>query len=155
MGAWGTAISSNDTYSDVYSTFFDLYNDGLDVVEISAMLVAANQDIISDRYASNNFWFALAKAQWESKQLDVDVLNRVKEVIESGIDLEIGRELGADKKDIEKRQVLLKKFLQDLHIERRKPKPTKAKITFDPVFEKGDCLSFKLESGNFGGAVVL
>jgi hypothetical protein len=28
MGAWGTAISSNDTYADIDEEFFDLYNDG-------------------------------------------------------------------------------------------------------------------------------
>jgi len=34
MGAWGIAISSNDTYADIYGEFFDLYNDGLDIAEI-------------------------------------------------------------------------------------------------------------------------
>ena len=31
----------------------------------------------------------------------------------------------------------------------------KKKIIRQPVFEKGDCLTFKLENGNYGGAVVL
>jgi hypothetical protein len=39
MGAWGTAISSNDTYADIYSEFFNLYNDGLEVDEISKILI--------------------------------------------------------------------------------------------------------------------
>lgn len=70
MGAWGTAISSNDTYADIYGEFFDLYNDGLDVTEISKKLIADNQETINDKDDCNNFWFALAKAQWECKQLD-------------------------------------------------------------------------------------
>ena len=70
MGAWGTAISSNDTYADIYGKFFDLYNDGLDVSEISKNLIADNQETINDKDNCNNFWFALAKAQWECKQLD-------------------------------------------------------------------------------------
>lgn len=31
MGTWGTAVSSNDTYSDIYNEFFALYDDGIDV----------------------------------------------------------------------------------------------------------------------------
>jgi len=82
MGAWGTAISSNDTYADIYSEFFELYNDGLDVEEISKKLIADNQETIDDTDDSNNFWFALAKAQWECKQLDNDIFARVKNVID-------------------------------------------------------------------------
>jgi hypothetical protein len=28
MGTWGTGISSNDTFSDVYDDFFKYYNEG-------------------------------------------------------------------------------------------------------------------------------
>ena len=100
MGAWGTAISSNDTYADIYCEFFDLYNDGLDVAEISKKLIADNQETINDTDDCNNFWFALAKAQWECKQLDKDIFDRVKKVIETGADLEVWRQLDADEKDI-------------------------------------------------------
>ena len=65
MGAWGTSISSNDTYADIYSEFFDMYNDGLTVEEISKKLINDNKDIINGPDDANNFWFALAKAQCE------------------------------------------------------------------------------------------
>lgn len=155
MGSWGTAISSNDTYADIYSDFFDLYNDGLDVVEISNKIIAGNQELINDKDDCNNFWFALAKAQWECKQLDIDILDRVKKIIETGVDLEIWRQLDANEKTIQKRKVVLDKFLADLQTERPKAKSRKKKIIRQPVFEKGDCLTFKLENGNYGGAVVL
>jgi hypothetical protein len=48
MGAWGTAISSNDTYADIFDEFFELYNDGLEVVEISKRLIQNNQETIND-----------------------------------------------------------------------------------------------------------
>ena len=70
MGAWGTAISSNDTYADIHDEFFELYNDGLEVDEISKQLINKNQETINDPDDCNNFWFALVKAQWECKQLD-------------------------------------------------------------------------------------
>lgn len=155
MGAWGTAISSNDTYSDIYGEFFDLYNDGLDVAEISKKLIADNKEIINDTDDCNNFWFALAKAQWECKQLDKDIFYRVKEIVETGADLEVWRQLDANEKDIKKRKVVLDKFLADLQTERPKAKSREKKIIRQPVFEKGDCLTFKLENGNYGGAIVL
>jgi len=155
MGAWGTAISSNDTYADIYSDFFILYNDGLDVAEISKKLIADNQETINDTADSNNFWFALAKAQWECKQLDKEIFDRVKKVIETGADLEVWRQLEADEKDIKKRKAVLHKFLADLQTERPKAKSRKKKIIRQPVFEKGDCLTFKLQNGNYGGAVIL
>lgn len=155
MGAWGTAISSNDTYADIYSDFFDLFNDGLDVAEISKKLIADNQETINDTADSNNFWFALAKAQWECKQLDKVIFDRVKKVIEIGADLEVWRQLEADEKNIKKRKAVLDKFLAELQTEKPKAKSRKKKIIRQPVFEKGDCLTFKLKNGNYGGAVIL
>jgi hypothetical protein len=155
MGAWGTAISSNDTYADIYGEFYDLYNDGLDVAEISKKLIAKNQETINDKDDCNNFWFALAKAQWECKQLDKDIFDKVKKVVETGADLVVWRQLDADEKDIKKRKVVLDKFLADLQTERPKAKSRKKKIIRQPVFEKGNCLTFKLENGNYGGAIIL
>ncbi|GIZ10106.1 hypothetical protein [Flavobacterium sp. UMI-01] len=155
MGAWGTAISSNDTYADIYVEFFNLYNDGLDVTEISKKLIADNQETIYDTDDCNNFWFALAKAQWECKQLDKDIFNRVKKGIETGADLEVWRQLEADEKDIKKRKAILKKFLTDLQTEKPKAKSRKKKIIRQPIFEKGDCVIFELENKNYGGAIVL
>lgn len=155
MGAWGTAISSNDTYADIYSEFFDLYNEGLDVTEISKMLITDNTETINDTDDCNNFWFALAKAQWECKQLDNELLQRVKVIIETGADLEVWRQLDADEKDNKKRKIVLDKFLADLQLERPKAKSRKKTIIRQPIFEKGDCLTFKLSNGNYSGAVVL
>lgn len=155
MGVWGTAISSNDTYADIYGEYFDLYNEGLDAAEISKKLIADHQETINDPDDCNNFWFALAKSQWECKQLNTDVFDRVKKIIETGTDLEVWRHLNAEEKEIKKRKVALDKFLRDLQTERPKAKARKKKTLRQPIFEKGDCLTFKLENGNYGGAVVL
>ncbi|WP_310377338.1 hypothetical protein [Flavobacterium sp.] len=155
MGAWGTAISSNDTFADIYGDFFNLYNEGFDVAEISQKLISDNQETINDVDDCNNFWFALAKAQWECKLLDKEIFERVKKIIETGADIEVWKQLDADEKDIKKRKIVLDKFLADIQIERAKAKSRKKKIIRKPVFEKGDCLTFKLKNGNYGGAVVL
>ncbi|MBC7423582.1 MAG: hypothetical protein H7334_09040 [Ferruginibacter sp.] len=155
MGAWGTAISSNDTYADIYDEFFDLYNDGQFVEDISRKLIADNKETINEPDDSNNFWFALAKAQWECKQLDAEILERVKEIIQKGSDLEVWRRLDAEERDIKKRKVSLDKFLAVLQTEKPKAKSRKNKVIKQPPFKKGECLTFKLANGNYGGAVVL
>ena len=155
MGAWGTAISSNDTYTDIYEAFFTLYNDGLDVIDISNKLITDNQEIINDPDDCNNFWFALAKAQWECKELDNELLDKIRQIIETGSDLEVWKNLEASDRDIKKRKNVLEKFYISLQSEKAKPKTRKKKIIVKPIFEKGDCLTFKLKNENFGGAVVL
>ncbi len=155
MGAWGTAISSNDTYADVYADFFDLYNEGWEVKDVSKKLVEDNSEVIGDEDDANNFWFALAKAQWECKQLDGDVFQRVKQIIESGEDLEVWRNLGASNGDLKKRKAALDKFLVQLQTDKPKPRRRKKKRIVEPVYKKGDCLAYKLENGNYGGAIVL
>lgn len=155
MGTWGTGISSNDTYADVYDEFFELYDEGLSVKEIAERLVASNQEIINEPDNSNDFWFALAKAQWECRELDLNILDKVRTIVETGADLEVWRRQDADEKSIAKRKVVLDKFLAQLQTERPKAKSRKKKVIRQPVFEKGDCLAFKLANENYGGAVVL
>lgn len=155
MGAWGTGISSNDTFADIYDEFFELYDEGMEVQEISKRLIETNHEIIEESDDCNNFWFALAKAQWECKQLDNKVFNKVKDIIESDDDIEVWQRLDASEKDLKKRRTVLTKFLTNLQQERPKPKQRKKKIIRQPPFEKGDCLAFKLSNGNYGGAVVL
>lgn len=155
MGTWGTGISSNDTYADVYDEFFELYDEGLSVKEITERLIASNQEIINEPDNSNDFWFALAKAQWECRELDPNIFDKVRTIVETGADLEVWRRQDADEKSIAKRKVVLDKFLAQLQTERPKAKSRKKKVIRQPVFEKGDCLAFKLANGNYGGAVVL
>lgn len=155
MGAWGTGISSNDTYADIYGEFFDLYNNGLNVKEATEKLIAQHQNTINDSDDKNNFWFALAKAQWECKELDKDIFNKVKQIIDSGADIEVWRQLEANEKDIRKRKVVLSKFLSELETRRLKAKSRQKKKIRQPVFEKGDCITFCFENNHYGGAIVL
>ena len=70
MGTWGTGISSNDIYEDINYEFFDLYNQGIDVSEITKKLITDHKELIASREDQNNFWLTIAKAQWECKALD-------------------------------------------------------------------------------------
>ncbi len=155
MGTWNTSIKGNDASSDIYSDFFDLYNDGKNPVEISKKLFADYKEVLDNPHDCNNFWFALALAQWETKSLDKEVLKKVTELIESENDLKVWEELGADKKDIKTRKEVLDKFLLTIQTEKEKAKRPKKIIPKDPIFKTGDCLTFKLANGNYGGALVI
>lgn len=155
MGAWGTGISSNDTFGDVYDEFFDLYNEGKDVGEITEIVTKRNWELIEMPDAVNDFWFALAKAQWECKELQSDVFSRVKEIVESGRDLEVWRDLGASESDIGKRKKVLEKFVRGLQAERPKARKRKKKVIREPIFRKGDCLAYKISDKNYGASLVL
>ena len=155
MGTWGTAISSNDIYADIYNSFFEMYNDGLEVDEISNKLISENQELIKDPSDSDDFWFAIAKAQWECKALNQKVLNQVKKSIENGSNLQIWKDKDASSTDLKKRETNLNKFLEKIQIKKSKAKPRKNKKILQPIFEKGDCLAFKFPNGKYGGAIVL
>jgi hypothetical protein len=157
MGAWGTGIKDNDTSSDIYADFFDLYNLGQSLTDISAKIIADNKDLIDNPDDCNNFWFALALAQWETKSLDPEILSKVKTIISEGNDIIIWRALDADEADLKKRKAVLDKFLEKLQTEKKRAKSRQKPetISAEPPFSKGNCLTFKLDNGNYGGAVVL
>ena len=155
MGTWGTGISSNDTFADIYDEFFDLYNDGLSVKEISEELINLNWETLDIPEDANNFWFALALSQWECKELDENLFKRVQHIINSKSDLIIWKESGASSSDLKKREKVLENFLEKLKSEKKNAKKRKRKIFINSIFKKGDCLTYLMENGNYGGAFVL
>jgi len=155
MGTWGTAVKDSDTFADIYSEFFNLYNKGGQPESISRTIIADNWEILEIEGEKNSLWFALSLAQWETKSLDPKVLLTVEDIIASGTDLKTWRDLGASEADISKRKIALDKFLERIKSEKTKAKPRKIAKVKKPIFEIGDCLVFKFANGNYGGVVVL
>lgn len=155
MGHWGVSIKSNDTFADIYADFFELYNEGQEPKVVSEKIKEKYSDLADDYEDGHNFWFTLAQAQWDCKALQNDVYSKVKGFIDSGQNLDLWRELGADEKEIEKRKDILEKFLAQLETERPEPKKRKKKIIRRAIYEKGDCLSFVMNNGKYAGAIVL
>jgi hypothetical protein len=158
MGTWGTAIQSNDTFADIYYLFFDMFNKGREIKDISETLIRDNQDIIKEEDECFNFWFALAKAQWEVGQLDPAILNKAEDIIIKGEDLAAWKRLGADQKSIESRKARTEKFLSLLQSENKKPKKRKKPVK--QIFRKGECLAIKIKRNHsdltyYTGAIVL
>jgi hypothetical protein len=120
MGTWGTNIKDNDTFQDIYTSFFDSYNSGGLPREISQALIDENKELIDNLDEASPFWFALAFAQWETKSLDPNVYLEVKRIIDSGKDLVLWE--GSDTITIKKREKALKSFLEKISIEKEKAK---------------------------------
>lgn len=155
MGTWGTGISSNDTFQDVMLDFMELYNEGKNVQEITKIIKLNYEEDLASEEDSNNVWFALAKAQWDCKEMHPEILGRIRKIIESKSDLKLWEDLGAPKSDIKAREKVLQKFLSKISLEKKNAKKRVKKKFIDAIFEKGDCLAIKLSNGEFCGAFVL
>lgn len=155
MGTWGTGISSNDIYEDINYEFFDLYNQGIDVSEITKKLITDHKELIASREDQNNFWLTIAKAQWECKALDSKVLERVQTIVDSDNDIELWKELDASQSDLNKRRKVLQAFLLKIQTEKKNARRRVKKKFRDSIFKKGECLVFKLSNGDYCGAFVL
>jgi hypothetical protein len=122
MGTWNTKIDGNDAFKDSYQYFIDLYHQGKKPVDISIQIQNDFAEMFKDEDLKNNCLFGLGLALWETKSLDEKLFRQIKETIETGIDLEIWKGLGADEKTIENRKKELSKFLNQISTERRNPK---------------------------------
>lgn len=156
MGAWGTGISANDEYMDVYSEIMDQFNKGVSIQDvIDNILNKYESEFEGDCNLLHNLYFATAFASWECGYYYEELYNRVKEIITSGSDIECWRELQASPSDLKKREKALTVFLDKLSIPKASPKKPKV-IKFKPaLFEKGDVLAIRFENGFYSGAVVL
>ena len=134
MGTWNNRIDGNDTFQDIYQNFFDLYNQGQNPVVISKQIQDECAEMFDDYDDRNNSLFGLALAQWETKSLDPTVYKQVKEIIETGNDLEVWKGLGADEKTLKQRKTILDKFLIQISTDREKPKRrVKQKFEFTTI----------------------
>jgi hypothetical protein len=134
MGTWNNKIDGNDTFQDIYQNFFDLYNQGQNPADVSKQIQEDFAEMFNDYDDRNNSLFGLALAQWETKSLDPTIFKQVKDIIETGNDLEVWKELGSDEKTLQKRKKELEKFLSQISTEREKPKRrVRPKFEFEMV----------------------
>ena len=130
MGTWDTSISGNDTFANIYSNFFNLYNQGRHPVYASAQVMKMFEDEFIDTDTRNNALFALALAQWETKYQDDQVFKEVEKIIVTEIDVQIWEELGANTVMLEERKEILREFLKKITQPKDKPK-RRVKEKFD------------------------
>lgn len=151
MGTWSAAIFGNDTSWDTKDEFFERFNAGEEPEDIKNDLLLAEED--EDRY---DVLFSLAHCLWEVGELKEDLLNEVNEAIQSGKDLEVARELGADDKFLKKRSDNLNKFLDKISVPKKKPKKrTALPIPVESKYKNGAVMVFKYEDGMWGALIAI
>ena len=152
MGCWGMGIAQSDEFCEYYDNFMEEYDNGKAVAEITAGILAKYRaEFDDDDGVMHDVYFALAKAEWMCCEQSELVLNRVKEIIESGANIEFYRELEASEMDLIVRQRNLEKFLTMIQTPREKPRKRKRSAppvekSFPPL-EIGDCFAYKYDSG--------
>ncbi|MEM9546827.1 MAG: hypothetical protein AAGA77_12685 [Bacteroidota bacterium] len=144
MGTWSHTILGNDTSCEVRERFIELYNSGLPCAEIKETILDEQSENI--KLDPTNVWLGFALICWETQCLDQSLLNKVRQIIQSGEDTKIYLELEADTKFIAKREKELKKFLDKIQTKKAKPrrrvKPPK-KYSF--IISKGDIIKIAQE----------
>lgn len=145
MGTWDISIEGNDTFQDIYSNFMERYNSGGDPKQIKQDILSDFADYFADTDDHNNALFGLSKGLWETKSLDKETLDNVKQIITSENDLGLWRDLGATDDIIKKRKNRLDKFLKIISTERDKPK-RRVKKKFE--FEKKELVKLVSPDGN-------
>jgi len=134
MGTWEISIKGNDTFQDIYCSFYDHYNNGEDPKEISKSILANHKEAFEDKDDRNNAYFGLALAQWETKSLDPEIYKIVKVIIQTNEDIKTWESLGADKPTLKKREKELYKLLAKLSKRKDKPKRrVKSKLDFQSI----------------------
>jgi hypothetical protein len=143
MGAWGTALFSDDTAADVRDGYRDLIGDGFTSPQATDALLKEWGDALGDLDEASVFWLALASSQWQCGRLESRVKSKALKIIEEGSDLRRWRD---NPKLLKKREAVLAKLQAQL----LSPQPPEKKIskryrnTCD--WEVGEVIGYRLLS---------
>ena len=145
MGAWGTALFSDDTACDIRDNYRDLVGDGLTGIQATDKLLKDWAEAIADEDDGPVFWLALAATQWKAGRLEERVKLKALEVIVDGTDLVKWEK---EPKDHKKRKEVLERLALQLISPQPALKRIPRRIKSLCDWEKGDIIQYKLLSGN-------
>lgn len=152
MGTWGNNILDDDLARDIYDNYLDLFDTDISSVEALKQLEKTFASSLKCPDEAHLFWLAIAQAQWDCGCLDKEVKTSVERIITGGEGLELWKEAG--KSVLEKRQVVLAKFLAKLEHPNPKPRRKKTRPKAVSPFALGDCLSIQLVNNKFAAAII-
>jgi len=154
VGAWGTAIFSDDTALDIRDEWRDAILDGLSAEEATTRLVKSFDDHLGkDEDTENLFWMALAAAQFETGRLRPEVRDRALAIIEAGGDVARWREDG-DEVLARQRERVLERLAAKLRGSQPKPKRLRRPPSLWIPLDVGDVVHV-YEEGGENEALVL
>jgi hypothetical protein len=142
MGAWGTAIFSDDTAADVRDAFTDFVAEGLSPSEATERLLRERAELLADEDDAVAFWLALAATQWKLGRLLDDVRDRAVAIIDDGDDLR--RWEDNSRSEINQRKKHLAKLREKLLSPQPKAKKLKSFPKSSTDFRVGDVAAYRL-----------
>ncbi|MCI0744706.1 MAG: DUF4259 domain-containing protein [Verrucomicrobia subdivision 3 bacterium] len=137
MGAWGTAIFSDDTAADIRDDFKDHISDGLSCAEATERILEEWRDSIGDPDDGPVIWLALAATQWRLGRLMPHVKQKAVEIIDSESNLERW-----EGKDREKRRKVLERLRAQLQSEQPKPRVIPKRFRDSCDWEIGELIAY-------------
>jgi Domain of unknown function (DUF4259) len=155
VGAWGTAIFSDDTALDIRDEWRDAILDGLSAEEATARLLESFDDYLGeDEDTEKLFWMALAAAQFETGRLLPDIRERALAIIEGGGDVARWLEDG-DEVLARQRGRVLARLAAKLRGPQPKPKRLRRQPSLSVSFDVGDVVRVHEEDGENEGLVLV
>jgi len=146
MGAWGTAIFSDDTACDVREAYIDFLGDGLTGPEATKALLDEWSGSLNDPDDAPVFWLALAATQWRCGRLEAYVRHQAFNVIDNGSDL-ARWESGSTA--FKKRTAVLEKLRLQLNSPQPPEKRIPKRFRDSNEWRVGDLVAYQLLSGRF------
>lgn len=152
MGAWGTAITSDDTVSDVVGTVVDHLKAGADMAAACALALKGHESALADPDDGPSVWLALAHVQWKYDRVDPTVLGHVRDDMASGRSLALWKDNPAL---LKRRTQALHAFLEKISTTNPKPSAWPRTVIRRAPFAEGDCLAVLTSNGLYTAAIVI
>jgi len=144
MGAWGTAVFSDDTACDVRDDYMDCLGDCLTGAQATERLLSKWASSLEDQDEAPVFWLALAATQWKHGRLESHVLQKALNVIDNGSDLVKWK----SSPDYRKRQGVLEKLRATLVSPQPPEKHVRKRFRDVNDWRVGDLVTYRLASGH-------
>lgn len=149
MGAWGTAIFSDDVASDIRNDYYTLLTTGKTNEEITDILMR-DYDAYKGTEDEPVFWFALALSQWNKGRLLDKVKDKALEWIEGGQDLARWN-VPNNQTNYKKRAKELQKLKEKLLSPMPQSKPVRKPTQNRSPWKVGDLLAYRITGENVIG----
>jgi hypothetical protein len=144
MGAWGTAIFSDDTAVDVRDEFRDLVGQGLSGEQATEKLLVQWKESLRDPDEAPVFWLALAATQWKLGRLSEHVREMALRTITDGSDLS---RWSHDLKSAAARKRHLEKLQLTLNSPQPDPRPVHPRFKNTCDWVPGEVVAYRMKSG--------
>ncbi len=149
MGAWGVKLYQSDEALDLKGSFADLKRFPGTTGELIAASKERHPELSDpDDEGYSDLWLALADQLHAHGIYDPETMARVREIVASGADIAIRRELEMSERDLVKRQAELEALLAKWAVPLEKPKSRDLyKVPELHAFAPGDIVAYPTSRG--------